>query len=293
MKTMEDRDDHQSHNTPQANPHIEKLRRDSQETSPELTERFRNLAQAIREASNIELSCEECHTLFDVYIDQLLEGQEAAEHYPAVWQHLESCTHCRTDLETIVSLLKEERHAPVALTSATQDVREALPFLNRKPAKEGWFSRVRSQLAGALPGFEIRLGLDFLRNALSSSSRLEPGMAMRSVANPLAMPETDTRLLLIELVSFQGQQINIQLESEHNPDSEHIVLHAILAGESALPRNLWVQLTWAGHTYDAPVALTEDDEEGHVKIENVRLADLNEAADEQVRFDISFEVRSP
>jgi hypothetical protein len=287
---MNDRDAHQNSNTSKKTPLVDQLRRDSQDPSEVWTDRFRKLAQAIEEVSDIELSCEDCHTLLDILIHQELENQNAAETYPVVWRHLESCADCRTDFETIVSTLREERRTPYPLApeAEAQERLQSLPFLRHEPV-EKWYIRVRSRLAGMRPGFDIQLGFGFLRNKLWPQ-RLEPGATLRS--SPVAIPGADTRLLLIDLVSFQGQQINVQLEAEHDPDSEQISLHAILAGQRALPHNLWMQLNWAGQVYDAPVTLAEDDEEGHSTIDDIPLADLHDAADEHTRFDISFEVRT-
>lgn len=286
---MDHTDAHQDNNTSQTHSLVEQLRRDSEDASDTWTDRFRKLAQAIEEASDIELSCEECHSLFDIYIHQELEDRTASERYPAVWNHLESCDACHNDFEIIINTLLEERRTPLTHTPEAHEKLHALPFLRDKPVVEKWLTRVRSRLAGALPGFSIQLNPDFLRGELfPSSNSLQP--VLRS--STFAPVETDRHLLLIDLVSFEERLINVQIESEHDPDSENISLHITLASDSALPHNLWMELIWAGHNRIKPVTLTDDEEEGQVTIDNLSLAELKDAKDELTRFEVRFEVRS-
>jgi hypothetical protein len=58
-----------------------------------------------------ELTCEECFELLDEYVEHELEGAEADERIPGMRPHLEGCSACHEEHDTLLALLAADRRA--------------------------------------------------------------------------------------------------------------------------------------------------------------------------------------
>ena len=55
-----------------------------------------------------ELSCEECFTQLDRYVEFSLTGEPADERVPGMRAHLEGCPACAEDFESLRELASEQ-----------------------------------------------------------------------------------------------------------------------------------------------------------------------------------------
>jgi hypothetical protein len=55
-----------------------------------------------------ELSCEQCFELLDEYVELELVGASAAEEIPGMPAHLEGCSACREEHDSLLALLAGE-----------------------------------------------------------------------------------------------------------------------------------------------------------------------------------------
>ncbi|HLF26282.1 MAG TPA: hypothetical protein VJG32_08095 [Anaerolineae bacterium] len=232
------------------------------------------------------LTCEECQSVLDVYVDEELSGAEVRQQYFAVWQHIQTCANCREDHELLYQILRHERDEDSAptLTFPTR----ALTFLQVGGDAARWISRIRSRLAGDPFGLHITFNLDYLKSRLGLQPGLNPVRVFRS-AESVSAPDSP---FLIEDVPFEEQRLNIEITAI--PDAEHpdwVTLQALLTGSGTLPDHLWAKLTWAGQTYSTPVNRVSPSE-GEARIKEVSLAGIRDASEEgAAQFAIAFEVR--
>jgi hypothetical protein len=56
-----------------------------------------------------EVSCEECFELLDQYVELELAGADADAKLPGLRAHLEGCSACRQDHESLLALAGERR----------------------------------------------------------------------------------------------------------------------------------------------------------------------------------------
>ncbi len=59
--------------------------------------------------TGIEVSCEQCFELLDVYVDLELDGVDADARIPGFRAHLEGCGACRAEHESLRALALAER----------------------------------------------------------------------------------------------------------------------------------------------------------------------------------------
>jgi hypothetical protein len=55
-----------------------------------------------------ELTCEECFELLDQYVDVELTGVPAEAAIPGMRAHLEGCSACREDHDSLLALLRSD-----------------------------------------------------------------------------------------------------------------------------------------------------------------------------------------
>lgn len=58
-----------------------------------------------------ELSCDQCFELIDQYVDLQHIGARADEQIPGMRAHLEGCTACREEYDSLLALSASERRA--------------------------------------------------------------------------------------------------------------------------------------------------------------------------------------
>jgi hypothetical protein len=52
-----------------------------------------------------EIGCDECFRQLDEFVEMALDGKDAAEAMPLVWDHLERCGDCREEFEALLAAL--------------------------------------------------------------------------------------------------------------------------------------------------------------------------------------------
>ncbi len=58
--------------------------------------------------------CDVMRRNLDLYVDDELEGRDAAGRQPALWAHLQGCATCRQEHDTLLALLKAELRGELA-----------------------------------------------------------------------------------------------------------------------------------------------------------------------------------
>ncbi len=66
----------------------------------------RMLAERLMGPEGPALSCEECFDVLDVYVEHELAGADAGAEMPAMRAHLQGCSACRDDHESLLALLR-------------------------------------------------------------------------------------------------------------------------------------------------------------------------------------------
>ena len=77
---------------------------------------FDKLLRLIRKTEDEEISCTECFDLVPVYLDLEIAGRLAETALPRLGQHLDQCSACREEYETLrdfVRLEAESRHPSI------------------------------------------------------------------------------------------------------------------------------------------------------------------------------------
>lgn len=64
------------------------------------------LLQAALETEEYEITCVECFDLLDQYADLILDGADPSEIMPIVKQHLNFCSCCTEQFETLITVLQ-------------------------------------------------------------------------------------------------------------------------------------------------------------------------------------------
>jgi len=68
---------------------------------------WQKLVQSALETEEVEIDCEECYNLLDMYADILVAKDNPDEMMPAVKQHLKQCNCCASELEALMVILEE------------------------------------------------------------------------------------------------------------------------------------------------------------------------------------------
>ncbi len=68
---------------------------------------WQTLLKSVLDTEEIEISCEECYNLLDMYADMLIDGADPDEIMPTVQQHLKQCNCCIGELEAMMIMLRE------------------------------------------------------------------------------------------------------------------------------------------------------------------------------------------
>ena len=58
-----------------------------------------------------EVSCDECFELLDQYVELEIEGADADERIPGLRNHLDGCSACREEHDSLLALVTAERWA--------------------------------------------------------------------------------------------------------------------------------------------------------------------------------------
>ena len=66
----------------------------------------RMLAERLIGPEGPELSCEDCFEALDAYVERELAGADAGAAMPTMRAHLEGCSACRDDHDSLLALLR-------------------------------------------------------------------------------------------------------------------------------------------------------------------------------------------
>jgi hypothetical protein len=67
-------------------------------------DRFERWLENIHNTRDEEISCSECFDLVSHFVDMELSGSDAAARMPQLKQHLDQCSACRSEYETLRDL---------------------------------------------------------------------------------------------------------------------------------------------------------------------------------------------
>ncbi len=67
--------------------------------------RHEHLVAGLLGPSGVELTCEECFDLLDVYVDSEVAGEHADERVPGMREHLAGCPACAEEHDSLRDLL--------------------------------------------------------------------------------------------------------------------------------------------------------------------------------------------
>jgi hypothetical protein len=68
--------------------------------------RIQRLLQVIYSTQPVEVGCDECFEMADLYAEMLLAGADAAKVLPLVEDHLIRCPGCREEFEALLGALR-------------------------------------------------------------------------------------------------------------------------------------------------------------------------------------------
>lgn len=69
--------------------------------------KWQALLKSALETEDIEIGCEECHEVLDMYAELLVAKGDPADVMPAVQQHLKQCRCCAGELEALMIMLDQ------------------------------------------------------------------------------------------------------------------------------------------------------------------------------------------
>jgi hypothetical protein len=86
--------------------------------------RFERWLQTIFHTQDEEISCSECLDWVSHFVDVELSGEDAAAQMPALKQHLDQCSTCREEYETLRDLQQLENKGDLP---SVDDLKDSIP----------------------------------------------------------------------------------------------------------------------------------------------------------------------
>jgi hypothetical protein len=68
--------------------------------------KFKMIMQGILISHPHEIGCADCYQHIDAYVELVLDGENAAQVYPRVHEHLQRCRNCQEELTALISALR-------------------------------------------------------------------------------------------------------------------------------------------------------------------------------------------
>jgi len=239
-----------------------------------LAMRLQHLAQAIAsgpDASRVHrLSHAKVESLIEFYVDSEKRGEKAQALYPAVWSHLQSCSHCRVSYTLLTEAASDSDQRESDGLHAAKSARP-LPFLTAQTESAAWSKHVRSRIGGALLGFGFTIHSEHLQRLISSPT---PALALRDQSRPGARA-----LLLSDTFLLGKREIMVELWTHRTEDPAQVQIEITLASSTSLPDPLRVSIHWNGHKYSSPI------HQGRGVIDRIAISDLERARDLRVDFE--------
>ena len=69
--------------------------------------KLKRIMQGILTSDPHEIGCDDCYDHLDVYVEMLIAGQNAAEAFPRIAEHLQRCGNCREEFEALLGALRK------------------------------------------------------------------------------------------------------------------------------------------------------------------------------------------
>ena len=85
------------------------------------SDRFEGWLQNIYHTRDQEISCSECFDLVSHFVEVELAGRDAAARMPQLKQHLDQCSACREEYETLRDLQNLENKGELPSSEDLQD----------------------------------------------------------------------------------------------------------------------------------------------------------------------------
>lgn len=73
------------------------------------TDKLKTVLRGILTTREEEISCDECFTELDEFVDMEFKEQDAAKALPLVQDHLNRCQSCREEYEILLEVLKTQK----------------------------------------------------------------------------------------------------------------------------------------------------------------------------------------
>jgi hypothetical protein len=84
--------------------------------------RFERWLQNIRATEDEEISCSECFDLVSHFVEVELAGENALAQMPQLRQHLDQCSTCREEYETLRDFQRLENKGELPSVDALKDM---------------------------------------------------------------------------------------------------------------------------------------------------------------------------
>ena len=84
--------------------------------------RLENWLQNIYNTQAVEISCSECFDLVSHFVEVELSGEDAVAQMPQLKQHLDQCSACREEYETLRDLGRLENKGELPSSHDLQDL---------------------------------------------------------------------------------------------------------------------------------------------------------------------------
>jgi hypothetical protein len=68
--------------------------------------KLKKIMQGIFSSHPHEIGCADCFQHIDAYVEMVLSGENAAEAFPRVHEHLQRCRNCQEELTALISALR-------------------------------------------------------------------------------------------------------------------------------------------------------------------------------------------
>ena len=67
--------------------------------------KLKRIMQGILSAEPHEIGCDDCFNHLDAYVELVLAGENAAERFPELHDHLQRCLNCREEFDALMAAL--------------------------------------------------------------------------------------------------------------------------------------------------------------------------------------------
>jgi hypothetical protein len=213
------------------------------------------LGDLVEEPDRADSECATVRGKLDLYVSDELDGLDVRARHPALWQHLQTCTACRQEHDSLLDLLAAEARGELTPLPAR-------PPAVRAPAELPW--RVVFN-----PSDKPRPELLFVFAPAYLSQSLRPAATAAGLRVAEQHPTWDT-LLVSYLGETPAGEVMVQVYARPDASDPASCLLTIVAVAEPMPRA--VSLSWGEQTLET--VLSPD---GNGQLGPVPLAALDES----------------